>query len=223
MRSGPKLKFTFIEKFELQKPFDAKIKWRGFFGDVSNNVYQAWKIDGYAVDARIRKSAGGTATVFEDLDKDGDLDMITYRKDFYCVKKDIERDFYNFDDCDQYTHFDYIFLQNNGRFKLSQVNEGGIRDDTGNYDFADLNRDSYPDIIPRGVYHGKCIDTYENVLINNRDGTFDRTDEKFSGRYGCELASNFFEHDGERYRVFTFKAKDWDDFNVFVALEKLSH
>ena len=103
------------------------------------------------------------------------------------------------------------------------MSEGGIKDETINYDFADLNRDGYPDIIPRGVHYSKCIDTYENVLINNRDGTFDRTDDKFSGRYGCELASNFFEHSGQRYRVFTFKAKDWEDFDVYVALEKIVH
>ena len=219
---GPKLKFNFIQKFELQKSFDARIKWMSWHGTMKSG-YLAWKVDGYSTKERVKKSAGGTATVFEDLDNDGDLDMVTYRKDFFCVKKDKARDFYNVDDCDQYTHVDYIFLQNNGKFELSQMSEGGIRDETINYDFTDLNRDSYPDVIPRGVYYGKCIDTYENVLINNRDGTFDRTDDRFSGRYGCELASNFFEHSGQRYRVFTFKAKDWEDFDVYVALEKIVH
>ena len=93
------------------------------------------------------------------------------------------------------------------------------------YDFEDLNRDGYLDIIPRGVYAGKCVDTYENVLINNGDGTFNRANEKFSGRYGCELASNFFEHDGQRYRAFTFKPEvkehTYFDYDVYLAIEKL--
>ena len=188
--------------------------------------YLGWQVDGYPVDEHVSKSAGGTATVFEDLDEDSDLDMITYRKDYYCVKKDKDRDYYNFEDCDQFTHSDYIFTQKNGKFELSQIAEGGNRDETINYDFDDLNRDGYPDIIPRGVSYGKCVHTYENVLINNGVGTFNRTKEKYSGRYGCELASNFFEHNGQRYRAFTFKPEvkehTYFDFDVYLAIEKLN-
>ena len=223
---GLKLKFNFIQKFELQKPFDAKIKWQTFFGEIKNKAYQGWKVDGYIVNERIRKSAGGTATVFKDLDNDGDLDMITYRKDHYCIKKDKSRGYYNDKDCDQSSHKDYVFIQRGGKFKLSQVIEGGIRDETINYDFFDLNDDGYVDIIPRGVVHGKCVDTYENVVINNGDGTFDRKNEKFSSRYGCELASNFFKYKGEKYRAFTFKPEvkedTYSDFDVYLAIEKLS-
>jgi uncharacterized protein YuzB (UPF0349 family) len=222
---GPKLKFNFLQKFELQKQFDAKIKWMSWHGNMKSG-YLGWKVGGYPINERVSKSAGGTATVFEDLDNDGDLDMITYRKDYYCVKKDKDRDYYNFEDCDQFTHSDYIFIQENGKFELSQVIDGGVRDETINYDFEDLNRDGYPDIIPRGVYYGKCVDTYENVLINNGDGTFNHTNEKFSGRYGCELASNFFEHDGQRYRAFTFKPEvkehTFFDHDVYLAIEKLN-
>ena len=222
---GPKLKFNFLQKFELQEQFDVKIKWISWHGNMKFG-YLGWKVDGYPINERVRKSAGGTATVFEDLDNDDDLDIITYRKDYYCVKKDKARDYYNFEDCDKFIHYDYIFLQKEGKFKLSQVIEGGLRDGISNYDFEDLNRDGYPDIIPRGVYYGKCVDTYENVLINNGDGTFDRTDKKFSGRYGCELASNFFEHNGQRYRAFTFKPEvkehTFFDFDVYLAIEKLN-
>ncbi|MDA8853757.1 peptidoglycan-binding protein [Amylibacter sp.] len=222
---GPKLKFNFLQKFELQKKFDAKIKWTSWHGNMKSG-YLGWKVGGYPINERVSKSAGGTATVFEDLDDDGDLDMITYRKDYYCVKKDKDRDYYNFDDCDQFTHSDYILIQENGKFELSQVIDGGVRDETINYDFEDLNRDGYPDIIPRGVYYGKCVDTYENILINNGDGTFNHTNEKFSGRYGCELASNFFEHDGQRYRAFTFKPEvkehTFFDYDVYLAIEKLN-
>ena len=119
--SGTKLKFNFIQKFELQKPFDAKIKWMSWGGNMKSG-YLAWKVDGYSTQERVRKSAGGTATVFKDLDNDGDLDMITYRKDYYCIKKDISKKFYDFEDCDQHTHFDYVFLQNNStssKFKLA--------------------------------------------------------------------------------------------------------
>jgi hypothetical protein len=223
---GSKLQFKLIQKFEFQKPFDAKIKWMTFFGEIKPLLFQGWKVDGYSVDERIRKSAGGTATAFKDLDGDGDLDMITYRKDYDCVKKDLSRNYYNFEDCDQFTHSDYIFLQNDGKFELSEINEGGIRKATNGYDFEDLNKDGHVDIIPRGVYYGKCVDSYENVLINNGDGTFNRTNKKFSGRYGCELASNFFEHDGQRYRVFTFKPEvkehTFFDYDVYLAIEKLN-
>jgi len=62
-------------------------------------------------------------------------------------------------------------------------------------------------------------------LINKGDGTFRRANEKYSGRYGCELASNFFEHKGQRYRAFTFKPEvkehTYSDFDVFLAVEKL--
>ena len=225
-KSGTGLSFKIINKFELQKGYNAKIRWQTFFGDIKPLAPLAWKVDGYPVDERIRKSAGGTATAFKDLDGDGDLDMITYRKDYDCVKKDLSRNYYNFEDCDQFTHSDYVFLQNDGKFELSQIIEGGIRDATIGYDFEDLNKDGYPDILPRGVYEGRCIDTYENILISNGDGTFDRTDEKFSGRYGCELASNFFEHKGQRYRAFTFKPEvkePWHfGFDVYLAIEKLN-
>ena len=222
---GPKLQFKLIQKLEFQKPFDAKIKWMTFFGEIKPLLFQGWKVDGYSVDERIRKSAGGTATAFKDLDGDGDLDMITHRKDYDCVKKDLSRNYYNFEDCDQFIHSDYIFLQNDGKFELSEINEGGIRDHTIGYDFEDLNKDGHVDIIPRGVYQGKCVDTYENILMNSGNGTFNRTDEKFSGRYGCELASNFFEHKGQRYRAFTFKPEvkehTYFDFDVYLAIEKL--
>ena len=220
------LTFSLINKFKLQAGFNAKIRWQSWFGYIKLLALRAWKIDNYPVNERVRKSAGGTATAFRDLDKDGDLDMITYRKDLYCVKKNKKRNYYNYEDCDQFTHFDYIFTQEKGKFEFSQVIEGGIRDGTKNYDFEDLNKDGYLDIIPRGVYFGKCVDTYENVLINNGDGTFNRTNEKFSGRYGCELASNFFEHDGQRYRVFTFKPEvkehTFFDYDVYLAIEKLN-
>jgi uncharacterized protein YuzB (UPF0349 family) len=210
----------------LQPEFDAKIRFEGFSGDISQKAPAAWKVDGYSIEDRVIRSAGGTATVFEDMDNDGDLDMITYRWDAYCTKKDKSRKYYTYADCDQYIHSDYIFTQEKGKFELSQVIEGGIRDGTNTYDFEDLNKDGYLDIIPRGVYVGKCIDTYENVLINNGDGTFKRADQKYSGRYGCELASNFFEHDGQRYRAFTFKPEvkehTYSDYDVYLAIEKLN-
>jgi len=223
---GSSVKFYLIDKFELQPKFDAKIRFEGFSGDITQKVPLAWKVDGYSIEDRVIRSAGGTATVFEDMDNDGDLDMITYRKDSYCTKKDKSRRYYTYADCDQSFHYDYIFLKKEGKFELSQVIEGGFRGETTNYDFEDLNKDGYLDIIPRGVYVGKCVDTYENVLINNGDGTFNRTNEKFSGRYGCELASNFFEHDGQRYRAFTFKPEvkehTYFDYDVYLAIEKLN-
>ena len=66
------------------------------------------------------------------------------------------------------------------------------------YNFNDLNKDGQIDIFPTAVYHNPCVDTYENVLINNGDGIFKLKNEKLFGRYGCELASNFFEHSGQR-------------------------
>ena len=223
---GSSVKFRLIDKFELQPKFDAKIRFEGFSGDISQKAPTAWKVDGYSIEDRVIRSAGGTATVFEDMDNDGDLDMITYRWDAYCTKKDKSRKYYTYADCDQYIHSDYIFTQEKGKFELSQVIEGGIRDGTNTYDFEDLNKDGYLDIIPRGVYFGKCVDTYENILINNGDGTFNRTNKKFSGRYGCELASNFFEHDGQRYRAFTFKPEvkehTYFDYDVYLAIEKLN-
>ena len=70
------------------------------------------------------------------------------------------------------------------------------------------------------------MDTYENVLINGGNGIFNHTDQKFSGRYGCELASNFFEYEGQRYRAFTFKPEvkeyTWFDYDVYLAIEKLN-
>ena len=225
-RVGQKLKFDLINKFELQPRFDAKFKWQAWHGDVKPPFFQGWKVDGYPVEQRVRKSALGTAVDFQDLDNDGDLDMVAYYKETYCIKKDKSRDFYNSEDCDQLTHYEYIFLQEDGKFKLSQVIEGGKRVGTNSYDLKDLNKDGYLDIMPRGVYDGKCVDTYENVLINNGDGTFKRADQKYSGRYGCELASNFFEHDGQRYRAFTFKPKvkehTYSDYDVYLAIEKLN-
>ncbi|MDB3928935.1 hypothetical protein N9413_06945, partial [Paracoccaceae bacterium] len=204
-KTGMGLSFKFINKFELQKGYNAKITWQTFFGDLKPFAPRAWKVDGHSVNERVRKSAGGTATNFRDLDQDGDLDMITYRRDDYCVKKDKSRNFYSSKDCNKYTHFDYIFVQNNGKFELSQIIEGGIRDETIAYNFFDLNEDGYPDILPRGSRGGKCNDTYENVLLNKGDGTFKRADQKYSGRYSCELVNNFFEHNGQKYRAFTFK------------------
>ena len=94
------------------------------------------------------------------------------------------------------------------------------------YNFNDLNNDGQIDIFPTAVYHDPCVDTYENVLINNGDGIFKRTNEKFSGRYGCELESNFFEHNGQRYSEFTFKpvvkGQTFLYFDVYLAIEKLN-
>ena len=224
-KSGTGLIFKIINKFELQKGYNAKIRWQTFSGDIKPLAPLAWKVNGFSVEERVRKSAGGTATNFKDLDEDGDLDMITYRRDDYCVKKDKSRNFYNFEDCNQHAHSDYIFVQNNGKFELSQIIEGGERDQTIAYDFFDLNGDGYPDILPRGLRGGKCNDLYENVLINKGDGSFRRANEKYSGRYGCETASNFFEHKGQRYRAFTFKPEvkehTYFDFDVYLAIEKL--
>ena len=224
-KSGTGLIFKIINKFELQKGYNAKIRWQTFSGDIKPLAPLAWKVNGFSVEERVRKSAGGTATNFKDLDEDGDLDMITYRRDDYCVKKDKSRNFYNFEDCNQHAHSDYIFVQNNGKFELSQIIEGGERDQTIAYDFFDLNGDGYPDILPRGLRGGPCNDLYENVLINKGDGSFRRANEKYSGRYGCETASNFFEHKGQRYRAFTFKPEVKEhtnfDFDVYLAIEKL--
>ena len=225
-KTGMGLSFKFINKFELQKGYNAKITWQTFYGDLKPFAPLAWKVDGYSVNERVRKSAGGTATSFRDLDQDGDLDMITYRRDAYCIKKDKSRNFYSSKDCSQYINFDYIFVQNNGKFELSQIIEGGISDGTIAYDFFDLNEDGYPDILPRGSLGGKCDDTHENVLLNKGDGTFKRADQKYSGRYGCELASNFFEHKRQRYRAFTFKPEvkehTYSDYDVYLAIEKLN-
>ena len=89
----------------------------------------------------------------------------------------------------------------------------------------DLNEDVYLDILPSGSRRIKFDDIYGNVPINKSDGTFKRADQKYSGRYGCELASNFFEHDGQRYRAFTFKPEvkehTYFDYDVYLAIEKV--
>ncbi len=226
---GNKINFSLIDKAQIEKKYDAKVKWESFFGSVAGKRYQGWKIDGISLKKQFKKGGMGYYLKLIDLDGDNDLDTIVYETNHICIKKDESRDYFKGSDCWENTEYiDIVFLQENGEFKKVDSHKyTQERGGTVKFDYVDLNSDKIKDIHVIGHHEGKCINDLSTSYINDGKGnlSYFKNKDNFMGSYGCELSSHFFDFENEPYRLFTFKPKIkntmWEDPEVYLGLEYL--
>lgn len=210
LKSG-QIKFNLIDKAQVQKDYDAKIKYQTFFGTVDRPKWRAWKIAGVPKSQKVRMGGMGYYLKLVDLDKDGDLDTVVNERQYVCEKEDKSRDYFTGKDCWKNTeHVDIVFLNNNGKFIKKE--EKAYKEERGDlqiFDYVDINQDNIKDVHAIGHHFALCINDMSTSYINDGAGnlSYYRERDRHMGTFGCELSSHFFNFDNEPYRLFTFKAK----------------
>ncbi len=203
-----KISFKKIDNYELKpKPTD-EAKFLIWTGDINNK-------QGYWVEGSNKKEfkqadrAWMSATI--DYNQDGFMDTIGIEKEVLCRRNDISKPFSRSGgDCKE-NAFLYVFKNNNDeKFEKHQIIPTTIND-TFRIEKADLNKDGTIDLygFKQGYYNpwNACnVPQLKSIYLNRKNEYFEHATSNFIeenfGLYGCERASNFFEKDGQYYRLF---------------------
>ena len=203
-----KISFKKLDNYELKpKPTD-EAKFLIWTGDVN-------KQQGYWVKGSDKKEfkqadrAWMSATI--DYNKDGFIDTIGIEKEVLCRRNDVSKPFNRSGgDCKEEV-FLYVFKNiNDERFEKHQIIPTTIND-TFRIEKADIDKDGTIDLygFKQGYYNPWNVcdrQQLKSIYFNKKNEYFEHASSKFIkdnfGLYGCERASNFFEQDGQYYRLF---------------------
>ena len=210
--------------------YNAEAKLLNFMGE--KKKIPGWKVEGKKIDEEFLMGKRGYHTSLIDLDADGDLDTINYVASMHCKKTDKSRDHYTYADCEKHTVYHDIFIQKDGEFLRQKPNEFEMDNPSYHrYQEVDINDDGLNDIYNYGILrHGvksinDCYDPMKMTLINRGRGLFETVDrDQIVGRYGCEIASHFFDHKKHSFRLFMAhkSSRDiGDEEETYLALEYL--
>ena len=203
-----KINFKKLDNYELKpKPTD-EAKFLIWTGDVN-------KQQGYWVKGSDKKEfkqadrAWMSATI--DYNKDGFVDTIGIEKEVLCKRNDVSKPFNRSGgDCKEEV-FLYVFKNiNDEKFEKHQIIPTTIND-TFRIEKADIDKDGTIDLygFKQGYYNPWSVcdrQQLKSIYFNKKNEYFEHASSKFIkenfGLYGCERASNFFEQDGQYYRLF---------------------
>ena len=202
------LKFTKLDEFQLKpKPTD-----EAFFliwtGDV-NEKPGYWVAGSNKKQFKMADRSWVSTTT--DYNKDGFIDTVAIEKEVVCTRKDPSEPFNRSGgDCQEKAHL-YIFKNvNDKKFEKHQVLPTRINR-SFRIEKADINRDGTLDLygFTQGHYNPWMACNYSqlnSLYFNMNNEYFEQASEEFIeenfGLYGCERMSNFFEKDGQYYRLF---------------------
>ncbi|MDB3905757.1 hypothetical protein N9354_00415 [Alphaproteobacteria bacterium] len=203
-----KLKFKKLSNYEFKKKPKDKADFLIWTGDVEDKP-------GYWVKGSDRKqfkmADRSWISASIDFNIDGFTDSIAIEKNVFCTREDSKTPFNRSGgDCKDEA-FMYIFKNNNDEyFEKHQIIPTTIND-SFRIEKADVNKDGTIDLY--GFVQGypnpwmNCKrEQLKSVYLNQNGEYFEKTSKKFIndsfGMYGCERASNFFEKDGNYYRLF---------------------
>jgi len=203
-----KLSFKKLDSYELKPQPKDKAKFLIWTGDINDR--KGWWVEGSnkKMFKLARKSWMSTSI---DYDNDGFTDSVGIEKDNLCTRNDISKPFDTpGGDCKEQALL-YVFKNiNDERFEKHQVIPTTIHD-TFRIEKADINKDGTMDLygFRQGYYDPWSVckrPQLKSVYLNKQNKYFERASNKLIeenfGLYGCERASNFFEKDGQYYRLF---------------------
>tara|TARA_B100000925_G_scaffold21452_1_gene14568 strand:- start:403 stop:1986 length:1584 start_codon:yes stop_codon:yes gene_type:complete len=203
-----KIIFKKLDSYELKpKPTD-EANFLIWTGDV-NKEQGYWVKDSNKKE--FRQADRAWMSVALDYNNDGFVDSIGIEKNVLCKRKDISKPFKRSGgDCKD-DSFLYIFKNiNDEKFEKHQIIPTTIND-TFRIEKADLNKDGTIDLygFKQGYYNPWNVcdrPQLKSIYLNKNNKNFEPASKKFIednfGLYGCERMSNFFEKDGQYYRLF---------------------
>ena len=203
-----KLKFKKLDKYEFRKKPKDKADFLTWTGDIRDKP-------GYWVEGSGKKefkmADRSWVSGYIDFNQDGFTDSLAIEKEVVCKRKDTSKPFNRSGgDCKDEAYL-YVFKNiEDSKFEKHQV-IGTTINDSFRIEKADINKDGLKDIygFTQG-YSNPWADCkreqLKSVYLNKNGEGFEKSTENFIkenfGMYGCERASNFFEKDGEYYRLF---------------------
>ena len=203
-----KLTFDKLDSYELKpKPKD-EADFLIWTGDVN-------KKPGYWVEGSNKKefkqADRSWISTSIDYNKDGFTDSIGIEKEVSCKRKDVSKPFSRSGGDCRDEAFLYVFKNvNDEKFEKHQVIPTTVND-AFRIEKADVNKDGTIDIygFKQSFYNPWMACKYpqlKSVYLNKENKYFEHASSKFIeenfGLYGCERVSNFFEKDGQYYRLF---------------------
>ena len=203
-----KLTFNKLDNYELKSKPNDRAKFLIWTGDVQ-------KKPGYWVEGTNKKEfkqadrAWISTTI--DYNKDGFVDSIGLEKEVVCKRNDITKPFSRSGgDCKDEA-FLYIFKNiGDNNFEKHQIIPTSIND-SFRIEKADINKNGTIDLygFKQGYYNpwNACnVPQLKSIYLNQKNEYFEHATNKFVkenfGLYGCERMSNFFEKNGQYYRLF---------------------
>jgi hypothetical protein len=203
-----KIIFEKLDKYEFKtKPTD-QAKFLIWTGDISEKP-------GYWVEGsgkkEFKQADRAWMSTAIDFNKDGFVDSIGIEKEVFCKRNDISKPFSRSGgDCKD-NAFLYVFKNNNDeKFEKHQIIPTTIND-TFRIEKADIDKDGTVDLygFKQSYYNPWNVcerQQLKSVYLNKKNEYFEHASNKFIkenfGLYGCERVSNFFEKDGQYYRLF---------------------
>ena len=203
-----KLSFEKLDSFELKsKPTD-EAQFLIWTGDVQKKPGY-WVKDTNKKEFKLADRAWMSASI--DFNNDGYIDSLGIEKEVVCKRKDTSKPYSRSKgDCKDEAYL-YVFKNlNNKKFEKHQIIPTTIND-TFRIEKADINKDGTIDLygFKQGFYNPWNVcdrQQLKSIYLNKNNEYFEHASSKFIkdnfGLYGCERASNFFEQDGQYYRLF---------------------
>ena len=203
-----KLSFSKLDSYKLKPQPTDKTNFLIWTGDVQ-------KKPGYWVEGsnkkQFKQADRAWVSTAIDYNKDGFIDSVGIEKEVICKRNDVSKPFKRSGgDCKEEV-FLYIFKNiDDSEFIKHQVIPTTIND-AFKIENADINKDGTLDLYGfRQSYYNPwnaCkTPQLKSIYLNQENKYFEHASQKFIeenfGLYGCERASNFFEKDGQYYRLF---------------------
>ena len=203
-----KLTFDKLDSYELKpKPKD-EADFLIWTGDVN-------KKPGYWVEGSNKKefkqADRSWMSTSVDYNNDGFIDSVGIEKVVSCKRDDISKPFSRSGGDCRDEAFLYIFRNiEDKKFEKHQIIPTTIND-TFRIEKADINKDGTLDLygFKQGYYNKwNVCDRRQlySIYLNQNNNSFEHATSKFVeenfGLYGCERMSNFFEREGQYYRLF---------------------
>jgi len=203
-----KITFRKLDSYELKpKPTD-KAKFLIWTGDV--NEQQGYWVKGSNKNEFKQADRAWMSAVL-DYNNDGFTDSIGIEKNVLCKRDDISKPFKRSGGDCRDDAFLYIFKNiNNEKFEKQQIIPTTIND-AFRIEKADIDKDGTIDLygFKQGYYNPWNVcdrPQLKSIYLNKNNKSFEPASKKFIednfGLYGCERMSNFFEKDGQFYRLF---------------------
>ena len=203
-----KLSFQKLDSYELKPKPQDEANFLIWTGDVN-------KKPGYWVEGSNKKEfkqadRAWTSTTI-DFNNDGFIDSVGIEKEVVCKRKDSTKPFNRSGgDCKEEAYL-YIFEnKDNSKFEKHQIIPTTIND-AFRIEKADINKDGRIDFygFREGYFNPWSVcdrPQLKSIYLNTQNEYFIHASSKLIeenfGLYGCELASSFFERDGQYYRLF---------------------
>jgi len=202
------LKFAKLDDFQLKPKPTAEADFLLWTGDVGNKP-------GYWVEGsnkkRFKMADRSWVSTTIDYNKDGFMDTVAIEKEVVCTRKKSSEPFNRSGgDCVDEAYMNIFKNLNDEKFEKHQVLPTTINS-SFRIEKADINKDGTIDLygFKQGYYNPWMACKYSqlnSLYLNINNEYFEQASEKFIeenfGLYGCERMSNFFEKDGQYYRLF---------------------